>query len=221
MPESRQARDAAAIDIAKALQAIIDETGCTHEKLGGYLGRKEGGRQWVESYLYMLEPELGLGKTGFPSIGPKDVAQAKAGTGGDVKLAARVLERAAKDELSTRDTRKVAEVVRKANEFGGAKAVARVFAQPTARIIETAEEMAPRQPKPRAKLQAAKPTLFQWLKDPQTMLAEDGIGAARTVVALIARGDRDPSGGKTWLKSLRKLVARLLDDIDNAIERLS
>ena len=130
--------DMAAIDIAKALQTIIDETGCTQVALGKKLGWTDGN---IRAYLEMLNPELNLRADSNRLLGPKDVVQAKAGTGGDLKLAGRVLEKAAKDDLSTRETRRVAEVVRTANELGGEKLVKRVLAQPYEDIRQTTEAL--------------------------------------------------------------------------------
>ena len=208
--------DMAAIDIAKALRLILDETGCTQEELSKRMGWRDAAS--VAQYLHMLEPELRKSVTGYTSV--QHVVQSKAGTGGDTKLAAQVLKKAADEELSTRDTRKVAEVVRQANEFGGAKAVSRVLAQPAARIIDTAAYL-PARPKSKPAPLAPNKSLFQWIKDPQIMLAEDGISAARTVVAMIAKGDRDPSGGQVALRKLGKMVDQLSAEIDKALERLS
>jgi ParB family chromosome partitioning protein len=212
--------DMAAIDIAKALRLILDETGATQEALAKKMGWSS--HKSVGQYLDMLDPELGIQKTNGIRIplGKEHVVQSKAGTGGDIKLAGQVLKKAADEELSTRDTRKVAEVVRQANEFGGAAAVKRVLAQPAARIIDTAAYL-PARPKAKAAALAPSKSLFQWIKDPQIMLAEDGIGAARTVVAMIANGDRDPSGGKVALRKLGKMVDQLSSEIDKALERLS
>jgi ParB-like chromosome segregation protein Spo0J len=100
----------AAIDIAKALRLILDETGCTQEVLGRRLGWSSG-QETVSRYVAMLDPELGLSKHAAQHITHQTVMEAKAGTGGDIKLAAQVLKKAADEELSTRQTRKVAEAV--------------------------------------------------------------------------------------------------------------
>jgi ParB/RepB/Spo0J family partition protein len=100
--------DMAAIDIAKALRLILDETGATQEALGRRLG---WGESAIRGYLSMLDPDLGLAKSPARAVSVSAVEEAKAGTGGDLKLAAQVLKKAADEELSTRQTRKVAEAV--------------------------------------------------------------------------------------------------------------
>ena len=209
--------DMAAIDIAKALRLILDETGCTQNALARKLGWAEG---IVGKYLDMLEPAIRAVAEGVDhdQFGYNEVAQAKAGTGGDSKLAAQVLRKVGGERRET--IRKVAEVVRQANEFGGAASVKRVLAQPAARIIDTAAYL-PARPKAKPAPLAPNKSLFQWIKDPQIMLAEDGISAARTVVAMIAKGDRDPSGGQVALRKLGKMVDQLSAEIDKALERLS
>jgi ParB family chromosome partitioning protein len=209
--------DMAAIDIAKALQIIIDETGCTQEALGKKLG---WARTTVVDYLGMLEPEIRRAiERRHADIGATDVAQAKAGTGGDGKLTAQVIERAARDGLNRREIRQVAEVVKRAQDFGGPDAVKRTLAMPKARLLEAADNMPPRKVKPTVR-EATGKIHFEWIKDRQVLMAEDAIEAARSIVQMIAKGERDPKGGKSVLRRLRTLTARLLADIDKGIERL-
>jgi ParB/RepB/Spo0J family partition protein len=211
--------DMAAIDIAKALQAIIDETGCTQEELAKKLGWT---KMRISQYLEMLEGAIRKVVEVNPGLlTERNVREARQGTGGDTKLAAQVLQKAAKDELSSRDTRKMAEVVKRASDFGGQKAVTRTLAMPTARILEYADNLPPRKPMPKPTVrEATGRVLFEWIKDRQVLMAEDAIEAARSIVSMIAKGDRDPKGGKAVLRRLRTLTARLLADIDKGIARL-
>jgi len=209
--------DMAAIDIAQALQTIIDETGCTKVSLANKLGWVEG---TVRHYLAMLSPELGLSKPYARTVSEAHVREASAGTGADLKLAGQVLQKAAKDDLSTRETRQVAEVVKRASDFGGPDAVKRTLAMPKARLLEAADNLpAPRKSKPTIR-EATGKVHFEWIKDRQVLMAEDAIEAARSIVQMIAKGERDPKGGKSVLRRLRTLTARLLADIDKGIERL-
>jgi len=211
--------DMAAIDIAKALQTIKDETAATDEAAGKRLGWT---RTTVSSYLRMLAPEVAPAFKGDRSpLGLRHFEEASAGSGGDAKLAGKVLAKAAKDDLSTRDTRKVAEVIKRASDFGGQKAVTRTLAMPTARILEYADSLPARKPMPKPTVrEATGKVLFQWIKDRQVLMAEDAIEAARSIVSMISKGDRDPKGGKAVLRRLRTLTARLLADIDKGIARL-
>lgn len=208
--------DMAAIDIAKALAQIIRETGCTQDALAKKLGWD---RRRVSDYLSMLAPELGLSDRS--DTGVRHVMEASAGVGGDLNLAAKVLHYAARpfgggEPLSTRETRAVAEVVRKADEFGGSKAVNRVLAQPKSQILAAAESLP-------ARRSASKPIVrpvtihFEWIKDPRVILAEEGLKAVSAVVSAIARSDQDKGGGKWVLKNLRKIAANVLKQIDDVL----
>ena len=215
--ENKVREDMSSRDFAKLLRLQIDTYGYTPAQAGSKYGIDAS---TVGNYLSMLDPELGLvDKSARADLGVHHVQEAKAGTG-DSKLAAQVLKKAADEELSTRDTRKVAEVVRQANEFGGAAAVKRVLAQPAARIIDTAAYL-PARPKVKTATLAPSKSLFQWMKDPQTLLAEDAFGAIDTVVALMAKGDRDPAGAKVALLRFLKLAERLVRSIEAALDRLS
>jgi len=207
--------DMAAIDIAKALQAIIEETGATQGDLGKKLGWTEA---TIRNYLELLIPEIKkvMESNSSSNLPYRHVGAAKAA--GDTKLAARVLERAGREDLSQRDTRKVAEVVRRANEFGGSKAVARVFAQPTRRILDTAETLPPRKTAPKAIARVVQGKIaFEWLKDPRRSLALDAVATVSSVVSAIARSPEDRGGGKAVLKEIRRALSNVLKQLDDIL----
>jgi ParB/RepB/Spo0J family partition protein len=162
--------DMAAVDIAKALRLILDETGATQEALGKKLG---WGKSNVSEYLGMLDPDLGLDKVRGRELSKNMVHESKAGTGGDLKLAARVLQYAAKEELSTRDTRNVAELVSKAYKFQGEEGVRGTLAMNRGDLLNAAEGMAKKK-KTKKEVKEDKPeTEFE-----QLMSAVDNLGAA-------------------------------------------
>jgi ParB/RepB/Spo0J family partition protein len=207
--------DMPGIEIAKALAQIIKDTGCTQAELAAKMGWQPGR---VSNYIGMLDPELGLvdSKNVSPAIvSEKHVQEARAGTD-SLKDAAKVLKYAGEKELSARDTRQVAEVVRHAAEFGGDKAVARVLAQSANQILATAPTLAPHKPKAIVREIEGK-VLFQWVKDPRVILAEEGIKAVSACVSAIARSDQDRGGGKAALKRLRTMVANALGQIDDVL----
>jgi ParB family chromosome partitioning protein len=205
--------DMAAIDIAKALQTIKDETGTTNVAIGKKLGWSEAR---VRQYTEMLAPELGLSKS--LSIGPYAVSEAKAGTAGDLKLAGQVLQKVAKDELSARDARKVAEVAKRMQDFGGQKAVRSLLSKRSDEILRAAEDLPARKPMRRADIREVKGTVhFSWLKDPRSLLAEEGIKAVSSLVSAIARSKEDHGGGKAELKHLRTMVGNVLKQIDDVL----
>lgn len=206
--------DMAAIDIAKALQAIKDETGATNDEIGRRLGWTEG---HVRHILDLLETNIRKVAESYPgTIDERDVREARAGTAGDPVLAARVLQKSAKEELSSSQTRKVAEVVKRAHDFGGQKAVQRVLAQKADDILRGYE------PAPKAKArpvvrEAKGKVLFQWVKDTRVILAEEGLRAVSAAVSAIARSDEDRGGGRAVLKALRRQTVQVLKQIDDVL----
>jgi ParB family chromosome partitioning protein len=205
--------DMAAIDTAKALAQIIKETGCTQEALAKKLGWSP---QMVARYLSLLEDEIrrAIEKSPRGDIPYRHVEAAK--EAGDTRLAARVLEKAGKEDLSQRETRQVAEVVRKAAEFGGEKAVRRVLAQSAAQIIASAPVL-PKSKKPQPKAYISDKIHFEWLKDPRLALAEDAIRTVSRVVSEMARGKEDRKGGKAALKIIRAALSNALNQVDRVL----
>lgn len=210
--------DMAAIDIAKALRTILDETGATQDALGTKLGWATG---VVSHYLEMLAPELGLlksDKSGPGQISEHHVREAKAGTD-NLKDAGKVLKYAADKELSRTQTRQVAEVVRRASEFGGEKAVKKVLAKPAAQIL--AEAPAIRHPGPRPTVRKVEGKIvFSWIKQSRTILAEEGMNIARGLIVEIARDDRDPAGGKAVIRRLVSLAKAVVREGEKALARM-
>lgn len=213
--------DMAAIDIAKALSGIIEETGCTHEALAAKLGWV---RPTVTNYLEMLNPELGLNGSAKGSARNLSVSQVEeAKRVGDNRLAARVLQKTVEgidgETLSTRQTRQVAEVVRKAAEFGGEKAVKKVLAQPAAQILAEAPAIRHPGPKPTVRKVEGK-IVFSWIKQSRTILAEEGMNIARGLIVEIARDDRDPAGGKAVIRRLVSLAKAVVREGEKALTRM-
>jgi len=207
------------LDKAKAIRKIIDETGCSQAAIAGRLGHNES---WVWHLLTMLEPEIAkVIEHAARRVEISDVREAKAGTGGDLALAAKVLQKAAKDDLSTRQTRVVAEAVKRAQDFDGAKGVREVLATPSARILEQAGTDLLRRA---AKSKPAVRTLtgkikFQWVRDQRTILAEQGLTALSALVSAIARSEDDRGGGKAVLKDLRRRLRAVLKQMDDVLGR--
>src|SRR3990172_8372252 len=184
----------AAIDVANALQAIIETTGCTQEVLARKLGHAQS---WVGAYLNMLDPELGNISRDITEYA---VREAKAGTGGDLKLAGQVVQKAAKDK-------------------GGPKAVTALLKQDKDSILNAHAVLPARRPDKKAKAPGrVVKTHFSWLKDPQSMLAEEGLKAASALVASIAKSEEDRGGGRGGLKNLLHLSKKLTVQIEKALD---
>lgn len=141
---------------------------------------------------------------------------------GNKKIRARATATVLKEDLSEPKAQRVIEAVRQADDFGGEAQVKRVLALSIDRVMDMADSL-PKRPtsKPKHKVTAISPIHFSWLKDPQTSIAENAIGAVDTVVMMIAKGDRDVAGGKAVLKRLRQLMTRSLSKIDTALDRLA
>lgn len=211
--------DMPAIEIAKALQGIINDTGCTQQELANKMGWDKG---TVSRFLAMLDPELGLATSknvALRNMGFSDVEQATVGTG-DTKLAARVLKKASEDDLSRKEIRQVAEVVRKAAEFGGDKAVTRVLAQPAAQIIATAGTFPKRKTAPPTARKVEGVVLFAWTRAPRVILAEEGLKVAKEVVVEISHSEQDRGGGKAAIKRIVALADGVAAAGRKALERM-
>jgi hypothetical protein len=211
--------DMTPIEIAKALQGIISDTGCTQEELARKMGWATG--ESVGHYVEMLAPELGLVSSKQPErvqVSLGHVQQAKAGTD-SLKDAGKVLKYAGEKELTRTQTRQVAEVVRKAASFGGQKAVDRVLARPY-REIEAAAETLPRAQKPQPKPYEAGKTHFEWLKEPRLGIAEDAIATVSKIVAAMALDNQDRKGAKAALKIIRSRLDTALDQVDRVLREM-
>ena len=220
--------DMAAIDIAKALRLILDETGATQTALGARLGWTERN---VAAYLVMLDPELGLTKAKSISVGVMHVKEANAGTGGDLRLAAQVLKRAGDDELSARATRKVAEVVRRANDFGGARAVKSALSRTISQIEDEGEDILSirRQAQAERERKSARASrsnvAFAWIRQPVTGAAyaavQDLSALARGIRSAKERGDlQDRAAAKQILRQVAKGTRTVLAEYDKLIETI-
>lgn len=211
--------DMASIDIAKALQKIKDESGATNEAIAKKMGWATG--DMVARYIDMLDPELDLNKSDPGRVAVTSVHEALVGTGGDKKLAAQVLKKVTEGDepLSKRKTRQVAEVVRQAKEFGGQKAVNQVLKQQADDILKAAKPVDEyKKPRPSAKLTKVEgEILFQWIKDPRVVLAENGLRTVSECVAAINMSDQDRAGGKKVLEMMEKRVEVVLDQIKDVL----
>lgn len=207
--------DMAAIDIAKALQSIIDETGCTQEALGKRLGWVQ---QTISEYVGMLDPGLGLTTKHQPAgTSLKAVQQAKAGTGGDIKLAARVLEKAAAEGLSTRQTRQVAEAVTAAPN---PEAQQKLFEHEYDSFVHDADrirEQAKRTPGHDPVVQTRQPKAdASWRKTPEVAemlrrLAQIEKEWAPAFLKLIRAGKLDPAGYAFVAGRINRAISALKD----------
>jgi len=209
--------DMSAYEIALALKNIKDATGYTNEKIGTMFGWSEGG---IRSFLNLLIPEINeIAKSKPVSITTKHVAEARAGTTTN-KDAAAVLKKAANGELSPNKTRQVAEVVTRAREFGGQKAVDRLLKQQADEILRAARPVEEyRKPITAKKVEGE--ILFQWIRDARVLLAEEAVRAISECVSAIAQSREDKSGGKAALKMLRKRVQIVLNQIDEVLNAYS
>jgi ParB-like chromosome segregation protein Spo0J len=213
------------IEVAKALAGIISDTGCTHAELAAKMGW--AGEGTVSNYLGMLAPELGLlrsGKLPPVEVTVKHVQEAKAGTD-SLKDAAKVLKYAGEhgddgEVLSARKTRQVAEVVRKAADFGGDKAVTRVLAQPPEQIIATAGTFAKRKTAPPKVRKVEGTVLFQWTKSPRVILAEEGLKIAKEIIVEISHSEQDRGGGKAAIKRIVALADAVAVAGRKALEKM-
>lgn len=97
-------------EIAKALQQELESTGQTQEEVGKKYGMSQ---VTVAEYIRMLKPEY-KEIIDRSIISRQHIKEAETGVNRNTQLAAEVLEKAAREELSTRQTRQVAEALSRA-----------------------------------------------------------------------------------------------------------
>jgi len=185
--------DMAPIDVAKALQQVKLENEWTDDEVGTIFGHS--GR-WVGKHIEMLKPEFS--EVMAPSLTTDHLTEAKAGTDDDAD-AVKVLEKAAAEGLSQRQTRTVAEEYKRMKNGYGAKAANKVLTTPYER-----SGLQPFTPvhKPAPVVKPVGEILFQWVRDQRVIDAEIGLRAISACVSDINRSTEDRGGGKAVLKNL-------------------
>jgi len=200
--------DMGALDIAKALGQIKDESGWTNGKVGGFFGRTE---TWVRQHIDMLEPEV---RKAIESVkdsntrsnfGEGHLREVKAGLGTDKSQMPSVIRKVIDEGLSTRQARHVAEEVKNAD---GKKAVARILREPYERISEAT---APLPPSEVIASQWHKPKTANW-----NVMMNNVDVALRTLDHLVGRLAASKEGKAVirkfvpkWIKALKALLKTL------------
>jgi len=199
------------IDIAKALQQVKLENEWTDEDVGAMFGM---GRKSVTDYLQMLKPEVKDVFADRSALTHVHLKEAKAGTDDDAD-AVKVLEKSAKEGLSTRQTRTVAEEYKRMKNGYGAKAANKVLTTPYER-----SGLQPFTPvhKPAPVVKPVGDILFQWVRDQRVIDAEEGLKAISACVSDINRSTEDRGGGKAVLKNLIGRTEKVLNQMHEVLD---
>ena len=203
--------DMTSIDIAKALQQIKLENEWTDEQVGAKFAMSYAS---VSMYLRMLKPVF-KDVSELKPVKVKHVIQAMAGTDTE-EDAAKVLEKSAKEGLSTRQTRTVAEEYKRMKTGYGAKAAKKVLDTPFEKSGLPAFTPT-RKPTPTVK-EVKGEILFQWIRDPQVIDAENGIKAISACVSAINRSKEDRGGGRIVLKNLIERTEIVLNQMHEVMD---
>ena len=189
--------DMAPADVGKAFKQIKLENEWTNDEVGSKFGMSGAS---VSRYLKLLAPEIKKIEESHPGvITHKHLEEARSGSADDTD-AVRVLEKAAIEGLSKRQTRTVAEEYKRMKTGYGKKAASKVLATPYEK--SGLEPYVPtRKPKPTV-TEKTGDILFQWIRDERTLLAEEGLKAISACVAAINTSTEDKGGGKMVLKNL-------------------
>jgi len=201
--------DMGALDIAKALQQIKDESGWTNAKIAAFFGHSgEAGRVWVESFLSLLDPEVVSATKGMQDIlhfTPDKLKQIKAGLGADRAQMPAVIKYVIDKGLTTTQARHVAEEVKNAD---GKKAIARILREPYERISQATAPLPPSEVLPS---QWSKPKTANW-----NVMMNNVEVALRTLDHLIVRLVASKEGKLVirqfvpkWIKALKALLKTL------------
>jgi len=205
--------DMASLDIAKALHQIKLENKWTQEQVGARFGMGQG---LVSDYLNMLTPEIKKAVENIDqSIGVRHVIEARAGTSDDADTV-KVLEKAAKETLSPRQTRTVAEEYKRMKNGYGAKAANKVLTTPYER--SGLQPFTPtHKPTPKVTERTGE-ILFQWVRDQRVIDAEEGLKAVSACVSDINRSTEDRGGGKAVLKNLIGRTEKVLNQMHEVLD---
>jgi ParB family chromosome partitioning protein len=195
--------DMSAMDVARALQQIKDESGWTNEKIAAFFGRVKG---WTTDHLGMLDAEVQEGAKGHTrDLLVAHVREVKAGLGADRTQLPAVIKKVVAEGLSTRQARHVAEEVKNAD---GKKAIARILREPYERISEAT---APLPPSEVIASQWHKPKTANW-----NVMMNNVEVALRTLDHLIGRLATSKEGKAVirkfvpkWIKALKALLSTL------------
>lgn len=190
--------DMSPVDVARAFQQIKLENDWSNEQVGAKFGMTHS---VVAQYLRLLAPEVKkIAEELYPgTITHKHLLEAKAGTDDDAD-AVKVLEKSAKEGLSKRQTRTVAEEYKRVKTEYGAKQAKKVLTTPFEKSGLPPFKPTPK-PTPKVKETTGK-ILFQWIRDERVLLAEEGIKAISKCVAAINTSKEDRGGGKMVIKNL-------------------
>jgi len=206
--------DMVPLDIAKALKQIKLENEWTLEQVGKKVGKHES---VIRKYLNMLIPEIEkVFEEPFAAngLGFEHVTEARAGTEDDAD-AVKVLGKAAKEGLSRKQTRTVAEEYKRMKNGYGAKAANKVLTTPYER-----SGLQPFTPvhKPAPVVKPVGDILFQWVRDQRVIDAEEGLKAISACVSDINRSTEDRGGGKAVLKNLIGRTEKVLNQMHEVLD---
>jgi len=205
--------DMVPLDIGKSFNQIAVETGWSNDKIGAKFGFTGG---TVAKYRQLTSSAFRevLEKSPRGEITHKHIEEAKAGTDDDDD-AVRVLEKSAKEGLSQRQTRTVAEEYKRMKNGYGAKAANKVLTTPYER-----SGLQPFTPvhKPAPVVKPVGDILFQWVRDQRVIDAEEGLKAISACVSDINRSTEDRGGGKAVLKNLIGRTEKVLNQMHEVLD---
>lgn len=206
--------DMAALDIGKAFDQIAVETGWTNIEIGQKFGMTGA---TVGEYRHLTKPQFREVIESQPGLTQKHVTEAKAGTDDDTD-AVKVLEKAASEGLSKRQTRTVAEEYKRIKTGYGKKAAKKVLDTPFSES-GLRPYVPTRKPTPKVKVTEKTSTiLFQWVRDQRVIEAENGLKAVSTCVSAINMSKEDRGGGKLVLKNLMERTEIVLNQMHEVLD---
>ena len=213
------------IDVAKAFQQIKLENEWTNAQVGARFGMT---KESVTGYLGMLKPEVKktLEKGNARNLTHIHLREAKAGTDDDTSAVA-VLEKAAEEGLSTRQTRTVAEEYTETKKEYGPKAANQVLKTPYSEMgLKTFVPKSKPDKRTRTPQEIEpKVVVFQWVKDSNIIRAgnllgrmasdiEDLIGIA---VYMKVNKDKETKQLKVVAKSMRRHIDKRIFELERLL----
>lgn len=158
---------------------------------------------------------------GIQSQGAQATMEIKRALGDDTALKKQVAAKVSEEGLTRTQTRKLAELAKGAQEFGGKKAVKRLLNTPYENIGAYLDPQPATQRLPPVK-KRTKEVLFQIVRQFQVITADVGWQDIGGGIAFIEhQGFKDAGGAREILKRWRMYAEQTIERIDSTLEKLS
>jgi ParB/RepB/Spo0J family partition protein len=226
--ENVMREDMTPMDTARALQRLISETGWSQREIArhGIMSQHK-----VSMLIALLDTpkevqdlissapgsEVPEGKVTEGHV--REVRQALGSEISDLNVSTNIIKKAAKEGLTIPQIKQVAEEVKRANIWGGQKAVDEVINKP---LKTTPANYSYDEPKPKIKNESFHEpvTVFSWFKQQRITEMQNSFKLIGDGLNLLEKLPEDPGTAKIILKQTRGFMVDWIDQIDRIMESI-